>query len=34
MILYCKDSLGCVDYNNIDLINNDYYTLYDVDMYL
>jgi hypothetical protein len=22
MILYCKDSLGCVDNNNIELINN------------
>ena len=22
MILYCKDSLGCIDNNNIELINN------------
>ena len=22
MILYCKDSLGCIDNNNIKLINN------------
>ena len=28
MILYCKDSLGCVDNNNIELINNVYYILY------
>ena len=25
MILYCKDSLGCIDNNNIELINNAYY---------
>ena len=22
MILYCKDNLGCIDNNNIELINN------------
>jgi hypothetical protein len=22
MILYCKDSLGCIDNNNTELINN------------
>jgi hypothetical protein len=26
MILYCKDSLGCIDNNNIELINNSWYT--------
>jgi hypothetical protein len=25
MILYCIDSLGCIDNNNIELINNDCY---------
>ena len=25
MILYCKDSLGCIDNNNIELINNHPY---------
>jgi hypothetical protein len=25
VILYCKDSLGCIDNNNITLINNTYY---------
>ena len=25
MILYCKDSLGCIDNNNIELINNCVY---------
>ena len=25
MILYCKDSLGCIDNNNIELINNYLY---------
>ena len=25
MILYCKDSLGCIDNNNIELINNYFY---------
>jgi len=23
MILYCKESLGCIDNNNTELINND-----------
>jgi potassium/chloride transporter 4/5/6 len=28
MILYCKDSLGCIDNNNIELINNiDYFRI-------
>ena len=27
MILYCKDSLGCIDNNNIELINNDHYKI-------
>ena len=27
MILYCKDSLGCIDNNNIELINNTSYNL-------
>jgi len=25
MILYCKDSLGCIDNNNIELIGNVQY---------
>jgi hypothetical protein len=25
MILYCKDSLGCIDNNNIELINKVFY---------
>ena len=25
MILYCKDSLGCIDNNNMELINNRCY---------
>ena len=25
MILYCKDSLGCIDNNKIELINNPEY---------
>jgi hypothetical protein len=28
MILYCKDSLGCIDNNNIELINNMSYCGY------
>jgi hypothetical protein len=27
MILYCKDNLGCIDNNNIELINNVYYKI-------
>ena len=27
MILYFKDSLGCIDNNNIDLINNNHYKI-------
>jgi hypothetical protein len=27
MILYCKDNLGCIDNNNIELINNSAYLL-------
>ena len=27
MILYCKDSLGCIDNNNIELINNVSYCM-------
>jgi hypothetical protein len=27
MILYCKDSLGCIDSNNIELINNVSYCM-------
>ena len=27
MILYCKYSLGCIDTNNIELINNENYKL-------
>ena len=29
MILYCKDSLGCIDNNNIELINNNVSNLYN-----
>ena len=28
MILYCKDSLGCIDNNNIELINNVSYDIH------
>jgi len=31
MILYCKDSLGCIDNNNIELINNYYYKSRDFE---
>ena len=27
MILYCKDSLGCIDNNDIELINNVSYCM-------
>ena len=27
MILYCKDSLGCIDNNNMELINNTHYKI-------
>ena len=27
IILYCKDSLGCIDNNNIELINNVSYCM-------
>ena len=30
MILYCKDSLGCIDNNNIELINNMQYLAFCV----
>ena len=29
MILYCKNSLGCIDNNNIELINNNVSNLYN-----
>ena len=34
MILYCKDSLGCIDNNNIELINNVYYIDFQNFLYI